>query len=532
MLLTVLRALSCINLVPFFILICFFVSIPNLSFGQKITFSDHIAPIIYENCTPCHRPNQIAPMPFTNYEEVSAYASMIKYVTEIKYMPPWKATNSNHVFDHERGLSDHEINLIRKWVEDGVAEGNPSKTYSIPIFDSNPQMEDPDAVFSMSEGFEQYGVYYDQFKVFVLPTDLDEEKTVSAIEFIPGNRSIVRSCFISIDTSDRVEELDKWDPTYGYFSFGEIGFVPNDSRWYIWNPLKPMTIFPNGFSKRLPKNAKLLLHIHYGPTGVPLKDSSEVRLTFSKEKFTHSIQNVPLIHSHNLTNSPFLLPEKEVIRYHAKFVVPFDMELHSLMPHSHLLGNTWEIFAVAPETKKSQVLLKIEDWDFKWKRQYEFSNPVILKKGTIVHALAQYDNTLENPSNPSDPPRSMTWGKRMFEEMFLVYFELIPILEKNEIELSTHSIDKLFNPSLIINGRVDFKFFSKKNQNLSLVIYDFKKENSFEIFQNKDFPEGEHHANIQLNDLPKGNYFLELENEKGVVLARHIVINVEEEFFD
>ncbi len=501
------------------------VFIPNLLFGQKVTFSEHIAPIIFENCTPCHRPNQIAPMPFTNYEEVSAYASMIKYVTEIKYMPPWKATNPNHSFEGERGLSEHEINLIRKWVEDGVEEGHPSKTSSIPNFDDTPKLKNPDAVFSMSEAFEQYGVYYDQFKVFVLPTNLEEDKAVSAIDFIAGNASIVRSCFISIDTSDRVEALDKWDPTYGYFSFGEIGLVPNESRWYTWNPLKPMTIFPNGISKRLPKNAKLLLHIHYGPTGVPLKDSSGVRIKFSTEPSPQNIQNVPLIHSYNLTNSSFEIPANKTIRYHSKFTVPFDMELRALMPHSQLLGNTWEIFTVEPETKKSQVLLKIEDWDFKWKRQFDFSEPVILKKGTIVHALAQYDNTLKNLSNPSDPPRSMTWGKRMFEELFLVYFEFVPVSD-NSKEFN------LFNSSLVIDGSFDFKFFSKRNQKLSLTIRDFEEKASFSIFQNEVFSKGKQSVKIRLKDLKKGNYFVELHDGNGVVLNRHIFVNVEKDFLD
>ncbi|MDC3220093.1 hypothetical protein OAU00_03300 [Saprospiraceae bacterium] len=147
-----LRMLSQIGVISFFqyVIVLFLICPSNYSFGQKVTFSEHIAPIIFENCTPCHRPNQIAPMPFTNYEEISAYASMIKYVTEIKYMPPWKATNSNHSFKDERGLSQHEINLIRKWVSDGVEEGNPSKTPSIPNFDDTPKMKNPDAVYSMT----------------------------------------------------------------------------------------------------------------------------------------------------------------------------------------------------------------------------------------------------------------------------------------------------------------------------------------------------------------------------------------------
>ena len=513
------------GLVNFFIASVLLMIFSNETFGQKINFSEHIAPIIFENCTSCHRPNQIAPIPFTNFEEVSSYASMIKYVTEIKYMPPWKAVNTNHSYQGERGLTQKEIDLIKQWVEDGVEEGDPEKLPTLPKFDDEPQMKNPDAVYSMSEAFEQYGVYYDQFKVFVLPTNLEEEKAVSAIEFIPGNASIVRSCFISIDTSDKVKSLDQWDPTYGYFSFGEVGFVPNESRWYTWNPLKPMAEFPKGISKHLPKNAKLLLHIHYGPTGVPLKDSSEVRIQFASDLPARNIQMLPLIHPYNLTNTPFQVSENEVIRYHAKFTVPYDLELRAIMPHSHLLGNKWEIFAVEPEGRGSQILLKIEDWDYKWKRQYDHSKPVILKKGTVVHALAQYDNTLKNPSNPSDPPRSMKWGKRMFQEMFLVYFEVLPLTKTSDIE-------PLFNPSLITEGRLDFHFFNKKNQKLSATIQDFKGDFTSEIFSNKTFTIGKQMIRFSQKDLPKGNYFLEMSNENGNKILSYLFINVESTFLN
>ena len=519
------RLLNLYGRVIFFVAVWFCFLCPKVTFGQQVTFVKDIAPIIFKNCTPCHRPNQIAPMPFTNFEEVSSYASMIKYVTEIKYMPPWKALKTDHDFEGKRGLSDEEITLISKWVKGGVVEGDPSKTPAVPTFDDTPKIKNPDVVFSMSEAFEQYGVYYDQFKVFVLPTNLTEEKAISAIEFIPGNTSIVRSCFISIETSDKMTALDEWDPTYGYFSFGEIGFVPNESRWYTWNPLKSMTVFPKGYSKRLPKNAKILLHVHYGPTGVPLKDSSELRLKYVEDDFTKTIQNVPLFHSYDLTNRPFEIPANKKIRFHSKFVVPFDLELRAVMPHSHLLGNTWEIFTMEPETKESGILLKIEDWDLKWKRQFDFTKPVVLKKGTHVHALAQYDNTLDNLSNPSDPPRSMTWGKRMFKELFLVYFELVPILENKASKT-------LFNPSMVVDGNFDFQFSTLKDQSLNLTIMDFKGEQSFSVFQNKSFTKGSHTVRIQLKDLVKGNCFIELKNGDDVVLVRHVFVNVDENFLD
>ncbi len=48
----------------------------------------------------------------------------------------------------------------------------------------------------------------------------------------------------------------------------------------------------------------------------------------------------------------------------------------------------------------------------------EAEKPIILPKGTVVHAFAKYDNTTANPVNPSNPPKQITWGEGTREEMF------------------------------------------------------------------------------------------------------------------
>jgi hypothetical protein len=495
--------------------------------AQEINFSEHIAPIIFEKCTPCHQPNQIAPMPFTNYEEVSAYASMIKYVTEIKYMPPWKPVNSNHQYKGDRQLTDKEIEQIQKWVGGGLEEGDSKKLPPISFKSKNATIENPDAIVSMSASFEQYGVYYDQFRTFVLPTNFDQDKIINAIEFVPGNASIVRSCYISVDNSEKDKVLDDWDPQYGYFSFGEIGFVPDQSRWYTWYPLKGATKFPEGSGKYLPKNAKLLLHIHYGPTGTPQKDSSFIKLKFSDQPVTKIHYNIPLIHPYTLTNPPLKIPANQKIRFHAKFEVPFDMDLSGIMPHSHLLGRKWEIFAVEPKNINSQVLLKITDWDFKWKQQFDFDQPIHLQAGTIIHALAEYDNTLDNLFNPSDPPREMEQGRRMYEELFLVYFDFI-----SPVEFTGTGIRILSSSTMVSSPEVTFQVQVEKPQVLNSVIKNFSNQTVVSVFQNKHFNKGVNTITANLKNIPKGNYYLELADKNGNIVGQSIFVFVEEAFFE
>ena len=60
----------------------FFILVLTSFSAQAQTFHEDIAPIIYNNCTECHRVGEIGPMQFTTYEEISAQGSFIEYVIQ------------------------------------------------------------------------------------------------------------------------------------------------------------------------------------------------------------------------------------------------------------------------------------------------------------------------------------------------------------------------------------------------------------------------------------------------------------------
>lgn len=485
-----------------------------------ITYHQHIAPILQTNCTPCHQTNKIAPMSLTNYKEVVAYGKMIAHVTQIGLMPPFIADEptEHNTFKNEKRLLEKEIQLIQTWMQQGFLEGKPPQEKTTVTSISTLKDKDFDVTISMSEAFEQYGVYYDQYKVFVLPTHFKEDKWISAIEFVAGNPQIVRHATISLDTSKQAQKWDDWDPQYGYFSFGTLGFVPSESHWYSWNPSQSYTQFPANQAKFLPKNATLLLHLHYGPTGYPQKDSSSIRLKFAtKPKPTSKLkipQTAALIHSFNMTNDTFFIATNEKTRYHAKFTVPFDMQLFGLYPQAHYLGRKWEVFAVEPNQRQAEVLLKIKDWNFHWKQFFEYQTPKILKKGTVVHALAEYDNTSTNLSNPNDPPRNMAWGKRMYEELFLVYFNF-----------AAHSLSNAPKPAFqisftstnIIHPQFEVPISVEQPTQLTFEVKDFEGNTLLQLFKNQAFKKGEHAIVVDLKELRYGNYYFCLKSENEEV---------------
>jgi hypothetical protein len=46
--------------------------------AQQVTFARDVAPIFYESCAECHRPNSFAPMSLLDYQTARRYAARIK----------------------------------------------------------------------------------------------------------------------------------------------------------------------------------------------------------------------------------------------------------------------------------------------------------------------------------------------------------------------------------------------------------------------------------------------------------------------
>ena len=82
----------------------------------------------------------------------------------------------------------------------------------------------------------------------------------------------------------------------------------------------------------------------------------------------------------------------------------------SIIPHSHLLGKSWEVYATSSNDQDTIPLIHIPDWDFHWQGIFTYPSMVHIPGGYTIHAIADYDNTSNNPYNPNNPPQSMQFG--------------------------------------------------------------------------------------------------------------------------
>ena len=489
--------------------------------GQQVTFSQHVAPLVYQHCTPCHRTGEVAPFPLTTYAEVASHAQTIKFVTGTRYMPPWKADpNYRHYLD-ENTLSTAEIQQIKNWVDTGMAQGNAALMPPMPIFPGGSQLGTPDLVVPMRRAFTHQGNGQDLYRVFVLPVNIPADRDIAAIEFRPGNKRIVHHASIGLDTTQQAQALDAADPGDGYARFGGFGFNPVEVNFDGWVSGKQARFFPAGMGKKLYRRASLLLQVHYGPSAITQTDSSVINIFYARQPVTRYVQTIDAISPNTLTNGPFVIPAGQVKTFRASLIVPADVTVLTVLPHAHFVNKKWKIWAVKPNGDTIRIV-KINDWDFRWQGAYRFTSPQKVPAGSRLMADITYDNTANNPRNPNSPPRPMQWGESTLSEMLLAYFEVVPYQPGDEnIVLSTQpgratapgAVPMALYPNPAVNGTSSLNFQLERPGPVTISLLDETGRLIRPVVREKAFPVGPQQVPLPLSGLRAGLYLVRLDTE-------------------
>jgi hypothetical protein len=495
--------------------IVFFFLMGGLLQAQTPTFSNDIAPLIYNKCGSCHRPGEIGPMPFTNYNEVSAFGSMINFVVQSGYMPPWMPNPSYRKFVGEKVLSAAEKQLIADWVNAGMPEGDPNQTPPFPTFPQGSALGVPDTVIPMAQALSVPGNNQDLYRVFVLPTGFTTDKDIAAIEFRAGNRSIVHHAIIVSDVNGYGRSLDNQSPGYGYTSFGGFGIPSYEQFLSGWAPGMEPRFFPDGIGFRLKAGTDLLLQVHYAPTAAPETDSSYINIFFAKKPITRYVQTSELL-DFNLN-----LPANQITTHARQFPIPGAISLLSITPHSHLIGKSWELFVRTPQLDTIPII-QIPNWDFNWQGQYFPEQLVPIPLGSFLRATAVYDNTSANPNNPNSPPQRITWGENTTDEMFYIIAQYVPFQPGDDtISLNTISSGPQYDFAQQVSvfpNPFDGFFEVQLPPSISLQGWRVYDSNGKQLEAKGLLREGT--LRIQTDHWPTGAYFIELRSEFGPITKK------------
>ena len=380
------------------------------------TFNHDIAPILFTNCTGCHRPGEVAPFPLLTYQDAAKRAPLIATVTASRYMPPWKAEPGYGHFQDERRLTDRQIALLRDWAKNGAPEGDASEKPAPPQFAAGWLAGKPDATVTVPKPFSVAADGQDAFQCFVIPLGFDADRFVKTVEFHPGNPHVVHHALFFLDTSGEARRLEAKSSGPGYTCFGGPRILPAGSLGG-WAPGATPEPLPDGMGYAIPKGADLVVQIHYHPSGKAETDQSSIGLTFTSES------------PKGLTNFVLKAGNIDIPAGDAGYeatdwgVLPQDVELVGIIPHAHLLCKDMKVEAHLPDGKV-EPLIWIKDWDFNWQGQYRFAETLKLPKGTRLEMRYVYDNSDNNPHNPSHPPKRVTYGEQTTDEMGFAFLQV------------------------------------------------------------------------------------------------------------
>jgi hypothetical protein len=365
-------------------------------------------------------------------------------------MPPWKANNNYRDFADDKSLNDDEIALIVKWVDRGCMKGR-GDINSVPIA-SLSDVNKPDLVLTMLDTFSVPGNNKNTYICYKIPFEINHDTFVKAVEFFPGNKSVVHHASYQIlevaddvdvfkgpyyfmydaDTLNRVN--DKYDYKYLHL-IGNHGELPVELYHNGWLPGSSLQKYPSDIGFRLPKKGVLLIrNFHYSPTPIIQKELSGFNIYYSSTSPSRKIGFAAFKPKNPKPDGKWVIEAgdsnfKSVIniRFHN------DVSLLNINPHMHRLGRYFKAYAITPNQDTIK-LVEILNWDFNWQEFYRFRHMLKIPAGSILHAEAIYDNSANNPENPNNPPKDILfeWGMNDDSEMMRLVLLYLPYKKGDE----------------------------------------------------------------------------------------------------
>ena len=377
------------------------------------TFAKDIAPIFQKNCQQCHRPGSLGPMSLTTYQEVRPWARSIKNRVVLGEMPPYRY--DRHVgiqeLEGDLRLSESEIEMIARWVDDGVPLGDPA--------DLPPPIEWPDLnAWTYEDEFgppdlviktKPYTLPAEGSDVWwkpIVPSGLTEDRCMKAVHVKASESGRGVAHHANSRLLDFDEESKEWVDVerLSEYALGKVGeVVPEDA------------------CRLLPANSMVSWDVHYYPNGERVEnDVIEMGVWLypkdhqAKAKHKQDLKNYSLL----MKGAELELPPHGTAMTQGFHSFETPVRIDSFQPHGHfrLVGKTLEIFD--PKTGELEMVSSVSDWTNDWHTSHIYAKDAapLVPAGSVLVITGYYDNTAGNKQNP-DPNQWVGRGSRSADEM-------------------------------------------------------------------------------------------------------------------
>lgn len=357
----------------------------------KVMFNKEIIRILERNCLGCHAPNKIkADIPLTTYEEARPWAKAIKEEVLEKRMMPFQAVKGYGRFQHDYLLTQRDIELLVSWIEGGAPRGDvkdyPKHEIEHLIAGKDWSLGEPDLMLQ-SEEVKLAAESDAETRCVVLPTNLKTARALSAIDFQPGNGTVVQSASLHLLSTKPIP------PNVKMSACGRLGETLG-----VWVPGQTATRLPAGVARKLSAGEQIVLQIRYRNSDEATTDRSRVALYFAKEAAPKSVRTEAIIPASATVPAN---AENHVVK--ASMTITQPSEAVSIRPLLFPFAKSIEAKAIRLDGT-IEILIVARDYRYDWQPAYFFKSPVSLPRGTRIEVTAYVDNSDNNRNQPNDPP--------------------------------------------------------------------------------------------------------------------------------
>ena len=380
--------------------------------ASQVTFTKDIAPILQRSCVACHRSGEMAPMSLMTYEDARPWARAIKTRTASREMPPFHIDKSIGItsYKNDPSLTDQEIALIARWVDQGAPRGNPADMPPPRQFaDTSNWQFTPDIVVKFpaykvpASGPDLYGNLYADIPI-------SNDRYIQAIQTraaTAGSRKVVHHALTyAVDSDDKDVSgddslgVDGGDFLVEYASGKNAEVYTGDS----------------GVLLKAGKKAMVSYHLH--SVGEETDAFIEVAMKLFPEGYTpkHIRWSKQLAQA----TSEIDIPGGTIARIDGYVVMHKPARILSFQPHMHIRGKRQCLELIYPTGGASAKteMISCANFSYNWHLNYTYTDDAapLIPAGTVLHVISWHDNSQSNKANP-DPKNWVGDGQRTIDEM-------------------------------------------------------------------------------------------------------------------